>query len=61
MVAAWTGVVIMPVAIVHGNLHLWWIAIVHAITAPIVVAALEILWVENIRIVVKAIAITTIP
>lgn len=50
---------IVPTAIVDGNLHFSRIAIVHAVAASIVLAAVEVLWIVNVWIVVKPVAIAS--
>ena len=47
-------VVVVPTAVVHWNLHLSRVAIVHAVAAAIVVIATEVLWVEDVGIMVEA-------
>ena len=57
VIPARTGIVIVPTPVVHGNLHLRWIAVVQAIAALIVFAATEILWIVDIGVVVETRAI----
>jgi hypothetical protein len=47
-------ILIIPVAIVDGDLSLRSIPIVHAIAALVVLAAVEILWIVDVRIMVEA-------
>ena len=47
-------ILIMPVAIVNGNLRFRCIAVVHVIAAAVVLTAIEILWIVNVRIVVES-------
>jgi hypothetical protein len=48
------GVVVRPLAIVDGNLHLSWVAMVQAIAASEVLVAPEILWIVDIRVMLEA-------
>lgn len=50
-------IVIVPMLVVHRNLHFWWIAIVHIIAAAIIFVTPEILWIKNIRIMVETVVI----
>ncbi len=57
VVAARTGVIVVPMAIVDWDLHFRWITVVHTIAALIVLATAIVLWVEHVRIVVESRAV----
>lgn len=59
MVAAAGWVVIVPLLVVHGDLHLRWVAIVQAVAAAVVLVTVEILGIVHVRIVVEAVVVTT--
>ena len=44
----------------HRDAHLWWVAIVQAVAAAIVLAAPEVLWVIDIRVVIEPIPIMAV-
>ncbi len=57
VVSALTWVFVVPLAVVHRNLHFGWVAIVHAVATAIVFAAVKVLWIEDVRIVVESRAV----
>ena len=60
VVATWAWVFVVPVAVVNGNLHFRTVTIVHAIAALVGFCTTEVLWIEHVRIVVEAIAVTAV-
>lgn len=56
-----TWILVVPIAIVNGNLHLRSVSIVHAIAALIRFWTAEVLWIEDVRVVVKSVAIAAVP
>lgn len=57
VVTALAWVFVVPLAVVHRNLHFGWVAIVHAVATAIVFATVEVLWIEDVRIVVESRAV----
>ena len=57
VVSALAWILVVPLAVVHRNLHFGWVAIVHAVAAAVVFAAVEVLWIEDIRVVVESRAV----
>lgn len=54
VIAAIARILVVPLSVVNGDLHLRWIAIVQAIAAAIVFASPEVLRIIDVRIVVEA-------
>lgn len=53
-----SGVVVLPLAVVNGDLHLRWVTVVKAISAAIVLVTPKVLWIVDVRIVLKTIVIS---
>ena len=58
--AAIAWVVVVPLFVVHGNPHLWRIPVVQAVATSVVLLSPEVLWVIDVRVVVKAIPVAEI-
>jgi len=59
VVALLFRVVVVPLTVVDWNLHLGGIAVIHAITASVVFATVEVLRVVDVRVVLEAIEIAS--
>lgn len=57
VVSATGGIVIVPVAVVDRDPHLWRVPIVQAVGTPIILVSPEILWVKDVRVVVEPVPI----
>jgi len=65
VVATRLRIIVLPLFVVDRDPHLWRITMVHAFAAAVVVVAPEVLWVIDVRIVVKPlhvlVAVVTTP
>ncbi len=60
MESAVTRVIVVPLFVVDGNSHLWWIPVVQTITAAKVLLSPEVLGIVNVWIVVEPIPVAEI-
>ncbi len=51
-------IIVFPLAVINGDLHLRWVTMVEAISAAIVLITPKVLWIVNVRIVLKTIVIS---
>ena len=51
-------VVVFPLAVVDGDLHLRWVTMIEAISAAIVLVTPKVLWIVDVRIVLETIVIS---
>ncbi len=57
VVASIAGIFVMPLPVINRNLHFCGITMVKAVAAAIVLVALEVLWVENVWVVIESLNI----
>ena len=60
MEPAVAGVIVVPLFVVHGDPHFWWITVVKAITAAEVFLSPEILGIVHVWVMVKPVPVTEI-
>ncbi len=53
VVTTWLWVVIVPLLVVDGDPHFWWIPVVHIVRTSVVLVTPVVLGVRNVRVVIE--------